>query len=1096
MTRSRKDTPKPELTRNPLFQRWISDFPDLTAHIHEKEWAGFFQYIILALAGKRTERLYRFLDFYLPRLIRNDIPSKRVLESLTSLRALFLAEIPQSLSVEKRDRVAGQILDHFDSVLLFTQEKFLRCAEPEMNYLNHHHEGQLAKLKTMAFHVRGRRFSGQGYQNPAFHQWTDTDPSEHIARAVWEVIIHPDDYLVLQSRLREMIESQQAIYELNYRLKNHKGDWEHVVELGRILYDESRRVEAFIGVITVASASSQHLIQDFELANIFRFLLDDQKDLAMLLDMEGRILFATPRLNPYLKTENNIDLALTDHIFFDLLDRDNKIVARRSWEQFLEHPQDGRKMLLKLRDRNKQTRIIEFSYQSVYSSFKKKLICLSGKAIAKRSSSEVYLEQSSTLLNLFMDNESPEKQQYQKMLDIALKLIPGAQFATLLQKNHLGYIFTAGVGFETAPLQDLVLLDKTTVRKLKSLDEISGIDDTVKRITMREVREELYSALPEARRELILNQGRIASANELLAGKIFVRGESHSLIVLGTVGEENHFTENDLFLLQLLTKQASLLLGHSILGKDLIEATRNYSQLLQHAPVACFVIQDNRIQSFNPFFKDMLGYGRDEMLVRDLWRHLHPDDLQRFQMDIAAVTDRYSVMDMEIRLIDKQKQELFCNGTLLNVQLNGQPAVLCIAFDQSKVKVLEEQLSAQNRGEADSAMLAGIAHDFNNILGTVIPASQLIMKRPRSSKTHNRAKIIFMMAQRAYQMNQGLLKLPERESKEGLEKVDITMLMRDNHKTFRRILGESVKLEYDLTDKPMPIEGDYKQLVQALINLLINAREAMPEGGIVTVGCSTQQIKEQDGTSGEFHTVEHVVISIQDTGRGVPADIRTKIYDPFFTTKPKGRGAGLGLSIVQRIVKHHHGSILLNGNGTGTTFKISLPLLQEKKPDILTKNGSNGTATNSNGKAATNGTVPKNGTPAGKILVVDDEQYLREVFVSMLKLNGYGCFEASSGAQAIALYTQRQDEIDLIILDYAMPGMSGAEVYKKLKEINPKARIMLCTGYADQKEISGFINNGEMEYLPKPFTIEILSKKVKRALKPRRTLQQNKDREQ
>ncbi|MEL6823656.1 MAG: PAS domain S-box protein, partial [Calditrichota bacterium] len=482
----------------------------------------------------------------------------------------------------------------------------------------------------------------------------------------------------------------------------------------------------YLGVISIASPSSQHLTQDFELISIFRLLLDEEVDHAMLLDMEGRVLFATPNISPYLKTSNNTDLALTDHIFFDLLDHDNEIVARRSWDGFLEHPEDGRKLLLKLQDNNLQNRIIEFSYQSIYSTFKKKLICLSGRVVSKRSSSEVFLEQSNVLQTLFKSPEHMPQEDYHKLLDIAMKLVPGAQFAALLEKTHLGYQFCSGIGLETSQLQDLVLLDKTTVRRLKALDELAGIDETVRRVLLNETRDKLFSVLPDARRELIMNQGRLGSTDELLLGKIRLSGESHSLIVLGTSGEDSHFSEKDMFLLQLLLKQSSVLLSNAIMSKELAESNQNYHQLLQHAPLACFVVQENRIRSFNPFFKDMLGYEQDEMLVRDLWRHLHPDDLQRFQMDIAAVTERYSVMDMEIRLIDKQKQELFCSGALLRVNRNQQPAVLCIAFDQTRLHMLEEKIVETEQGEATSSMLAGIVHDFNNILGVTLGTAELI----------------------------------------------------------------------------------------------------------------------------------------------------------------------------------------------------------------------------------------------------------------------------------------------------------------------------------------------------------------------------------
>ncbi|MEL6824545.1 MAG: response regulator, partial [Calditrichota bacterium] len=315
------------------------------------------------------------------------------------------------------------------------------------------------------------------------------------------------------------------------------------------------------------------------------------------------------------------------------------------------------------------------------------------------------------------------------------------------------------------------------------------------------------------------------------------------------------------------------------------------------------------------------------------------------------------------------------------------------------------------------------------------------------------------MAQRAYQMNQGLLKLPERDGVDGQEQLDIKALLRDNHKTFRRILGSNIRLDYDLPEEDLTVNGDYKLILQALLNLLINAKEAITCDGNITIKANGQQVKVQNHKTGEFRTMRQAVIAVEDNGSGISQDIRAKIFEPFFSTKPKGQAAGLGLNIVQRIMKQHSGSVLVRANQNGTTFKLCLPIVQQEVSDTPPVKETNGALPHST-----------NGKPNGKILVVDDEQYLREVFVSMLKLNGYSCYEASSGTEAIALYKKRQAEIDLIILDYAMPGMSGTEAYRQLKQINPSVNIMLCTGYADQKEISGFIKNGDMEYLPKPFT--------------------------
>jgi PAS domain S-box-containing protein len=379
---------------------------------------------------------------------------------------------------------------------------------------------------------------------------------------------------------------------------------------------------------------------------------------------------------------------------------------------------------------------------------------------------------------------------------------------------------------------------------------------------------------------------------------------------------------------------------------------------------------------------------------------------------------------------------------------------------------LEEQLFQAQKMESVGRLAGGVAHDFNNILTSIMGYAELLKLKftDTSARERQAAEIIIKSAERASDLTRQLLAFA-RGGKYSPVALIVNDLITQTINVSEKIFEKNIEVKYDLGKKIKPIEADKNQLDQVLTNIIINAKDAMPNGGELIFKTANVYLDEEyTGKFQELKPGDYVKISITDTGIGMPRSIKDRIFEPFFTTKGAGCGTGLGLATVYGIIKNHNGHITCTSEpGKGTTFTLYLPATE--KEVIIEENESKiikGTET---------------------ILLVDDEEYVREVAKRQLEQLGYKAVTASDGIEAIDIYKKKKKKIDLILLDMVMPNLAGKETFRELKNINPDIKVVLISGFSQNGKAAEILNEGAMTFIQKPFKLYELSKILAGVLK-------------
>ncbi len=384
----------------------------------------------------------------------------------------------------------------------------------------------------------------------------------------------------------------------------------------------------------------------------------------------------------------------------------------------------------------------------------------------------------------------------------------------------------------------------------------------------------------------------------------------------------------------------------------------------------------------------------------------------------------------------------------------------------TELEQAHEHLRQAEKMEALGQLTGGIVHDFNNMLGGIIGFADLIKRKyAKNDQTlENYTRMIFETSERAAELISKLLAFA-RKGDFQVEPISINGLIANTVKLLEHSLGRNITLDNKPNNGSPVIMGDYTQLQNVLINLAVNARDAMPRGGTLSFSCETTVIDTRYAHSHPMKLTpgDYVMVSVSDTGTGIDEATRKKIFEPFFTTKAKGKGTGMGLASTYGTVKNHNGSIeVYSEMGKGTTFKIYLPLADEKDARIKET-----------------GVIIKK--RSGTILLVDDEEIMREVGSEMLTDLGYTVIIREDGEQCVEYYREHSNEIDLIILDIMMPNLDGYSCFRELKKINPNVRAIIASGYTINGMASDLIKEGAASFIQKPFDAIRLSKAIDKA---------------
>jgi len=393
-------------------------------------------------------------------------------------------------------------------------------------------------------------------------------------------------------------------------------------------------------------------------------------------------------------------------------------------------------------------------------------------------------------------------------------------------------------------------------------------------------------------------------------------------------------------------------------------------------------------------------------------------------------------------------------------------SVIEIGRDITELKKLEQQLIHAQKMEAVAQLSGGIAHDFNNIVTALIGyGNLLLMQLPEDSPSRHFAEQILVTSERAAELTRKILAFG-RKKVFNLEPLDISLLIGGLKSFLERIIGEEIEIQTDLSMENLIVAADGSQIEQVLMNLSTNARDAMPQGGVLSISTSRSELDTHFiDTHGYGEEGAYACIAVTDTGTGMDGATVKKIYEPFYTTKEPGKGTGLGLSIVYGIIKEHRGFISVDSvPGAGTAFRIYLPLIREEhqSPEIYE--------------------IPPHSGGTETILIAEDEDVVRKSTASFLAGFGYRVLEAVNGAEALEIFSASKGEVDLLILDVVMPDKGGREVAEAARLIRPDIRVLFNSGYPlDLLQYKGMLGEG-VRFFTKPIDPRELLRKVREAL--------------
>jgi len=408
---------------------------------------------------------------------------------------------------------------------------------------------------------------------------------------------------------------------------------------------------------------------------------------------------------------------------------------------------------------------------------------------------------------------------------------------------------------------------------------------------------------------------------------------------------------------------------------------------------------------------------------------------------------------------------------IVEARRHSEVAVAYI-IDVTEQKALEDKYTQSQKMEAVGKLAGGIAHDFNNVLTAIIGFSDLLLQTHRpTDPAYKDIMNIKQNANRAAGLVRQLLAFSRRQTLQP-EVLDLGEVLTDFSALLNRALGEKVELKILNGRDLWNVKADRTQLDQVILNLAVNAGDAMPDGGRLTI--RTRNIGERDSIKLAglgIEAGEYVLVEVEDTGTGMPPEIMAKIFEPFYTTKEVGKGTGLGLSTVYGIIKQTGGYVFPESEvGVGTTFRIYLP---RHIPDAQEA----AAARRDQKKEA-----PRDLTGAGRVLLVEDEDSVRNFAGRALRRQGYEVFEASTGLEALDVVEREQDRIDLVVSDVVMPEMDGPTLLKELRGRNPEVKVIFISGYPDEVFKKSLDPNQQFAFLSKPFTLPQLAAKVKEEL--------------
>jgi len=505
--------------------------------------------------------------------------------------------------------------------------------------------------------------------------------------------------------------------------------------------------------------------------------------------------------------------------------------------------------------------------------------------------------------------------------------------------------------------------------------------------------------------------------------------------------------------------------------RQLLQREELFRLITENAADMITVVDDaGKLLYSSPSYQRVLGYSHEEVERTPAFDLIHPEDRAQVEEEMQQVRSTGAGRRIEYRARHKDgswRLLEFSASMISDVQKNAGKLVI-VNRDITDRRKLEEQFRQAQKMEAVGRLSGGIAHDFNNILGVIIGYGEILEeKMERANPLAPCVAEILRAGRRAASLTRQLLAFSRQQVLEP-KVVDLNAVVQDTEKMLRRLIGEDIELNTVLEPNLGRVKADQGQLEQVILNLSVNARDAMPSGGKLTIKTENAELRQDEAQKYPYPVKlgHYVLLTVTDTGIGMNATTQAHIFEPFFTTKEKGKGTGLGLATVYGICKQSDGYIWVDSEvNVGTRFRIYLPQVDEEPAEV--------------DKRSTGESGAQHGNET--ILLVEDEEALRTLTSNVLKQLGYTVLEAGHGKEACDVSAGHAGVIDLLLTDVIMPGMNGRSLAEILVKQRPDMRVLYISGHTGQGVGQGILPEGS-NFLAKLFTRDSLARKVRDAL--------------
>lgn len=528
--------------------------------------------------------------------------------------------------------------------------------------------------------------------------------------------------------------------------------------------------------------------------------------------------------------------------------------------------------------------------------------------------------------------------------------------------------------------------------------------------------------------------------------------------------------QSDVSLLIGIAQHIGVSLNNAAANKKMHENGRRFLNLSENSSDVIYQLNpDGMIRYVNPAWEDILGHPKADVEGKHLIDFLSQEDLPTFRNVFRQI------LQDQIPVRDKHFTIFTAKGIPRQITFSGAPDVdaegkiigaIGTIKDVTRLRGMEAQLLQASKMEAMGTLTGGIAHDFNNIIQAIMGYNQLMISG-RLGKEEDLPYLtsISELIVRSRELVRQLLLFSKKEEPSS-RVVNINEEIKNIHHLLSRSIPKMIDIKTDLFDDIFPINADATQIGQVIMNLVINARDAIGERGLITIKTANLVIREPSTIGGfQIQPGSYVKVSVADTGCGMDEEVKRRIFEPFFTTKESGKGTGLGLAVVQGIVKKHNGYIFCDSTpNQGTTFHIIFPAVSGDMPDVIPEQT----------RQIISGTE--------RILLVDDEKSILETVRDTLQLYGYQVVTAESGEEAVSIYAKDKHPFDLVILDLIMPGGGGKKCLQDLLQIDPTVKVLISSGYASGFQPQDLAVAGAEGFINKPYQSEELLSSIRKIL--------------